>query len=282
MAKRDPSEKAIQLILVGCGNIGSALLKGWLESGYDPEEIAVVEPNQKARDQIPKKQSLHIFENNKQIPESVNVRVVVNAVGNWALTEVLQRYRRHTDADGLMVAVTTGKTMDFYEKHLGQRAAIVRAIPSIASEIGFGTTVAISNVNVSADDRALCDQLFSSLGDLIWLTKERDMHTAGALSGVSSLFAFAMADSLSKVGSEFGLSHELTTRISGSAIAGAGALIREKQGTLLSLSKKVSAAESPNMQAIKASLDDDVFSAMVANAFKAARQRSREMSLGPF
>ena len=282
MAKRVPNEKAIQLILVGCGNIGSALLRGWLNSGYDPEEIAVVEPSQKARDQIPNKQSLHIFENHKQIPESINIRVVVNAVGNWALREVLQRYRRHTDADALMVAVTTGKTMDFYEKHLGQRAAIVRAIPSVASEIGFGTTVAISNVNVSADYRDLCDQLFRSLGDLIWLTKERDMHTAGALSGVSSLFAFAIADSLSKIGSEFGLSHELTTRITGGAIAGAGALIREKQGTLSSLSKKVSPAESPNMHAIMASLDDDVFSAMVANAFKAARQRSREMSLGPF
>ena len=33
------------LLLIGCGKMGSALLKGWLADGVHPEAINIVEPN---------------------------------------------------------------------------------------------------------------------------------------------------------------------------------------------------------------------------------------------
>ena len=33
------------LLLVGCGKMGGALLRGWLEGGYSEDEIIVIEPS---------------------------------------------------------------------------------------------------------------------------------------------------------------------------------------------------------------------------------------------
>jgi len=37
-----------RLLLVGCGKMGAALLNGWIDGGYDPAEIRVVEPQESA------------------------------------------------------------------------------------------------------------------------------------------------------------------------------------------------------------------------------------------
>ena len=40
----------IRLVLAGCGNMGFAMLSGWLKSGrLDPAEVLVVEPNDDLR-----------------------------------------------------------------------------------------------------------------------------------------------------------------------------------------------------------------------------------------
>ena len=34
-----------RLLLVGCGKMGGALLRGWLDRGVPPQHVTVVEPN---------------------------------------------------------------------------------------------------------------------------------------------------------------------------------------------------------------------------------------------
>ena len=34
-----------RLLLVGCGKMGSAMARGWLDTGLDPENLAAVEPH---------------------------------------------------------------------------------------------------------------------------------------------------------------------------------------------------------------------------------------------
>ena len=43
--------KTVRVLLVGCGNMGYAMLSGWLNSGkLRPSETLVVEPNEELRD----------------------------------------------------------------------------------------------------------------------------------------------------------------------------------------------------------------------------------------
>ena len=42
---------SIRVLLVGCGNMGYAMLSGWINSGQlDPKETLVVEPNAELRE----------------------------------------------------------------------------------------------------------------------------------------------------------------------------------------------------------------------------------------
>ena len=49
--KRKEPIMSVRLILVGCGNMGHAMLDGWLRSGrLMPAEVIVVEPNEALRE----------------------------------------------------------------------------------------------------------------------------------------------------------------------------------------------------------------------------------------
>ena len=37
------------LLLVGCGKMGGAMLRGWLQRGVRPGDVTVIEPNSGAR-----------------------------------------------------------------------------------------------------------------------------------------------------------------------------------------------------------------------------------------
>ena len=40
------------ILLVGCGEMGSALMQGWLENGFEPTKICVVEPSEHHAEKI--------------------------------------------------------------------------------------------------------------------------------------------------------------------------------------------------------------------------------------
>lgn len=95
------------VILVGCGNMGFAMLKGWLDSGIlKAKDVYVVEPTEALRDRAAGA-GVHAFADAEALPGDLKPRMVLVAVKPQVMAQVLPAYKRFTPA-ATFVSVAAG------------------------------------------------------------------------------------------------------------------------------------------------------------------------------
>ncbi|MCK5446350.1 MAG: NAD(P)-binding domain-containing protein, partial [Rhodospirillaceae bacterium] len=82
------------LLLVGCGKMGSALARGWLEQGVSASDITVVEPNPESARDISTDLGVAVVAGADALSENFKPDVVVVAVKPQILDEVIAPYAR--------------------------------------------------------------------------------------------------------------------------------------------------------------------------------------------
>ena len=127
------------LVLVGAGNMGGAMLEGWLALGLDPKKVAIQEPQ-------PAPEIAALAARGVRInPAPVDdASVIVIAVKPQVAAEVVPKLKTLVQPNTIAVSVMAGKTLRFLEGALGN-CAIVRSIPNTPAAIGRGITVAVPN-----------------------------------------------------------------------------------------------------------------------------------------
>ena len=92
---------SIRVLLVGCGNMGYAMLSGWINSGkLDPSETLVVEPNAELRDRAARLGS-KVAASADDIPADAAPELIVIAVKPQVIREVVAGYRRFAGASDI-------------------------------------------------------------------------------------------------------------------------------------------------------------------------------------
>ncbi len=95
------------VILVGCGNMGFAMLKGWLDSGIlKAKDVYVVEPTEALRDRAAGA-GVHAFADADALPGDLKPRMVLVAVKPQVMAKVLPAYKRFASA-ATFVSVAAG------------------------------------------------------------------------------------------------------------------------------------------------------------------------------
>src|SRR5580658_5927822 len=116
------------LLLVGCGRMGTALLRGWLAEGA-ASRFLVVEPTG-----VPSgfagAANLAWHREAETLPRQVTPDAVVFAVKPQAIDAVLPNYRPWVDPATVFLSIVAGKTLAGIARHLGP-AALVRTMPNM-------------------------------------------------------------------------------------------------------------------------------------------------------
>mgnify|MGYP001175979407 CR=1 FL=1 len=105
------------LLLVGCGKMGTALLRGWLSSGFKSNDILIIEPDEKTVG-FPKSQGVRVINSVEMLDQSYEARVVVFAVKPHAMGAVLPAYQATDLSNSVVLSIAAGITLDFLEGYL--------------------------------------------------------------------------------------------------------------------------------------------------------------------
>src|SRR5438132_12073190 len=159
--------KAATLVLVGCGQMGSAMLRGWLARGAAVKFI-VIEPNGVPAEPAAAA-SVAWHRTADELPDGLTPDAVVFAVKPQIIDEVLPAYRRWVRPQTLFLSIAAGKTIAGIGRHLGDAAAIIRCMPNTPAAIGRAITVACANPHVGDGQRLLCESLLAAIGDSAWV-----------------------------------------------------------------------------------------------------------------
>ena len=265
-----------EVLLVGCGKMGGALLEGWLERGVAPG-FAVVEPGAGA-EIFARRREVRLYQNAVEIDLDLRPAVIVLAVKPQAMDGVVDHYRRFASPETVFLSIAAGKTLAYFARHLGAGAAIIRAMPNTPAAIGRGITVGCPNPHVSAAQIALCDRLLAAAGEVAWVDDEALIDAVTAVSGSGPAYVFLLIECLAKAGIAAGLPSELALRLARATVAGAGELARLSSEPAESLRQNVTSPGGTTRAALDVLMAADGLEALMTKAVAAAALRSRELA----
>ena len=146
--------------MIGCGKMGSALLKGWLENGIKPESIFVNEPN-------PSTWLLGLsgINLNESLPNDAAVCVL--AVKPQVMKNALPQITKFKNSKTVFLSIAAGSTIKMFEEELGEASRVVRAMPNTPASVNKGITAIVGNNFSSESDLILSESLMNSVGQTL-------------------------------------------------------------------------------------------------------------------
>jgi pyrroline-5-carboxylate reductase len=263
------------VVLVGCGKMGTAMLRGWL-AGNAAARFLVVEPEGAPVELAPALNVEWHFTPDElrsgPVPEAV-----VFAVKPQIIDTVLPHYRRWVRPETVFVSIVAGKTLAGLGRHLGP-APLVRAMPNTAAVIGRAITVACATPLVTRRQRQLCDLLFAAIGESAWVEEEGLIDAVTAVSGSGPAYVFLLIEALARAGEAEGLPSELALRLARSTVAGSGELACVSPESPAQLRENVTSPGGTTRAALDVLMADDGLEPLIARAVAAAAARSRALA----
>lgn len=262
-----------KVLLVGCGKMGSAMLAGWLEQGIRAADVVVVDPHAKG---LP--DGVTVLGDADLIPKTFIPDIAILAVKPQVMAEVLPSYARLAGRT-LFLSIAAGKPAAFFRQHLGDAAAIIRAMPNTPAAVGRGITVCFAASAVPEQSRALAEKLLGAVGEVAWIADEGQMDAVTAVSGSGPAYVFLLAEVMAEAGIKAGLPAELAHRLARATVSGGGELLRLSPETAAQLRINVTSPGGTTAAALGVLMDADKgMGPLMEQAVAAATKRGKELA----
>ena len=266
----------IRVLLAGCGNMGYAMLSGWINSGrLDPAETLVVEPNEDLR-QRAARLGCKVAAGSSDVPADAAPELIVLAVKPQVIRTVTEGYRRFAGS-ATFLSVAAGTAIPAFEEILGARAAIMRCMPNTPAAIGKGMMVTFANRHVSGEAKAFVTSLLSASGEVASVEDEGLMDAVTAVSGSGPAYVFHFIECLTHAAEKAGLPHETAKLLAMQTVYGAAALAAESREEPGVLRRQVTSPNGTTAAALEVLMGGGRLEKLVGEAVEAARLRSIEL-----
>jgi len=228
-----------RLLLLGCGNMGGAILARWIHAGLIGEkggDVTICKPTPAGIPQGVR----HVTDPADLAGECFDLLMVavkpqmidtalpplLSAIGHVRiLYSVAAGYSLSRLKDHSAAAHEAGGTA-----HPDAATVCVRAMPNLPSKIGQGLTAVYAPQTLSADDRAMVDTLIAATGTALWVDSEDRIDRATAAAGSGSGFVFQILESYLRAVEGLGFSPDEARTLVQATFAGGVALAGTADG----------------------------------------------------
>ncbi len=255
--------------LIGCGNMGGAILQAWLDQGAPPANITVIDPNPS---RLPGGLTAR-----PDYPADEPPELVLLAVKPDMLDDVAPGLQPHVGGGTTLVSILAGTELDMLAAVFPSAGTIVRLMPNMAVTVGKSPMIMISD----RDDpglRTSMNALFAPLGPPEWLADEDQMHLATALSGSGPAFLFRFIDALAVSAAELGMDGDQAARLALAMVEGASRLAAASEDDPGTLADRVASPGGVTRKGLDVLDEDGRINMLLKDVLQAAMDRNREMA----
>lgn len=263
-----------RLALVGAGNMGGAMLGGWLAEGVPAASITVVDPSPPP--------AMAALMAQAGVTHSVSAQdlsaadVLVLAVKPQIMSAVLPGVKPLAGPQTVAVSVAAGITIATLEAALG--CAVVRSMPNTPALVRRGVTVCCAGDGVTEEQRARVDILLTAIGRVEWVEDEGLIDAVTAVSGSGPAYVFHLAECMAAAGEAAGLSPELAMILARETVSGAGELLARSPESPEQLRRNVTSPNGTTAAALGVLMGEGAMQDLFTRAIAAAKKRSQELS----
>jgi pyrroline-5-carboxylate reductase len=264
-----------KVLLIGCGNMGYALLKGWLTTNKH-WNVHVVEPEPALRERAINAGAT-ASETFADVPKDFGPQAIVIAVKPQYVVPTLSEYRDFILNGAVVLSVAAGVTIASMEAATSSQARIVRCMPNTPAAIGAGALVCCLNGNSSIPEETLANELLRASGEVHFVADEGLMDAVTAVSGSGPAYVFNFIEGLIEAGVVAGLSEELARDLAVQTVYGASMLAKESGQSPTLLRQQVTSPNGTTAAALDVLMSADGLAPVLQQAVLAAKKRSIEL-----
>jgi pyrroline-5-carboxylate reductase len=258
------------LWLLGCGNMGGALLSRWSAAGLGASTLVIDPAGPKVPDGVETVSALPTPGERK--PPACLVVAVKPQIAAAALDGIADLLSPAT----VVVSIMAGLPLSRVAALTGA-SRLVRAMPNTPAAIGKGVT-ALCGRNLDDTDRASVERLFEAAGWTFWLSEEGQFDAVTAVSGSGPAYLFRFIEALASAGESAGLPGDLAVELARRTVVGAAALADADERTPRELRAAVTSPGGTTQAGLEALDADPGLPQLLRLAVRAAVNRSRELA----
>ena len=256
------------ILILGCGNMGGAMLAGWLAAGFDPARFTVVDPLLAATPV-----GVRLL---RAVPDEQFATVLLG-VKPQALDEAAAALAPAMTAQTLVLSILAGVELASLAARLPPCAGLVRVMPNLAAAIGK-SPIGLYAEGLDAAGRAQVGQLLAPLGAAEWLAHESQLDAVTALAGSGPAFVYRFIEALGAGGAELGLDPAQAQRLALAMVEGAALLAAGSDADPAELARRVTSPGGTTAAGLAVLDADAALARLVAATLRAARDQGAALA----
>lgn len=264
------------VILIGCGKMGSALGKGLIDAAVvDAGSLYCCDRDFDRAETLAESTGATAVESADVFDQFANLarRIFVVAVKPSDVQPLLERGRSSFSGTDTIVSIAAGVPTVLLEDWAGTEPALVRAMPNTPALIRKGITGVLGK---NGADMEVVTSLFGGVGSVVELDDEDDFDALTAISGSGPAYVFVAIEALADGGVAMGLDRDVALELAVETIAGSGALASVRGAHPGKLKDEVASPGGTTITGLT-ELERKGFRSALIEAVRAAAEKSEEM-----
>jgi len=255
---------------IGAGNMGGAMLRGWIAGGVDPAQITVVDPGSPS---LPD----GVRHLTATPPDGEVPALVLLAVKPQMLDAVAPALAPALGRETILLSILAGVELASLRARFPEVAGIVRVMPNTPVAIGKGV-VALYGEGVDAAARDAIADLMRTLGLVEWLDGETLFDLVTALSGSGPAFTFRFIDALAAGGAALGLPADQALRFARATVEGSALLAAQSDESPAQLADRVASPGGSTREGLNVMDADGAINTLLEAVLDAATKRNAALA----
>jgi pyrroline-5-carboxylate reductase len=203
-------KKKIRVAVIGGGAMGEAMVKGLLDKKVAaPQDIVVSDISPIRRELLSREYGVSTLADNKRAV--ANADLIILAVKPQNLPQVMEEIKGLAP-EQLVLSIVAGTALSNLCQGLNH-SSVIRAMPNMPAQIGEGMTIWTATAETEQNQKELARTVLDALGKEIYVTDEKYLSMATALSGSGPAYVFLFIEALVDAGVHIGLPRDMAQEL---------------------------------------------------------------------
>lgn len=256
-----------RMLLIGCGNMGGAMLAGWLARGMDPASVTVVDPYV---ENVP--EGVRLL---REIPDE-QFDVALLGIKPQGLAEAAPALEPAIGPDTILLSMLAGVERATLAARFPRAGAIVRVMPNLSAALGK-SPIALAGDGLSDAQLSGVEALAASLGQGEWIDESLfDLVTA--LVGSGPAFVYRFIDALGSAAIALGFSDDQARRLALATVEGSSAMAMRSGEAPGELARRVASPGGTTEAGLRTLDADGTLLRLLTDTLRDAARRGAELA----
>lgn len=256
-----------RLVIIGGGNMGTALVGGLVNSGWEATDIVVVELDAAKRTALETEFGVRTSD------------VIVKGDGALVAVKPSDAANVCAQASGhgitRLLSIAAGISVGTLQKAAGSATRVIRAMPNTPALVREGVTAICGSNTCAEEDFVWAESVLSAVGVVVRVPEDQ-MDAVTAVAGSGPGYIFFMAEALLAAGIDSGLPETTANILVRQLFRGAGILLADSTESPATLRERVTSPNGTTAAGLGV-LENAHLRELMHNVVRAAAERSAEM-----